>query len=150
MEHKSITGFTLIELLVSLVIFTLLSATAIPISLHLIDYQNLDETTNVLVERMRYSQSLAEICGSATVVRLAPFAPSYQLWQGTNITNFFSFAPDVNYKDGYLQMETGRITYDMMGGSEVSGVVRLMADHSERDIELYMGSGLQVNLGVLK
>ncbi len=146
--QKRTSGFTLLECIIVLTFFTIVSAITIPIGLRLIAWQRLSESTSLLVNRLRVAQSQSEIHTQTSMVVLSPNQPVYTIQTINKIYGYYGFSPEVNYKDGYLQLITGRIAYDMYGNSQVSGYIRLVSGPDEQDIKLYLG-GLCETVGVL-
>ncbi len=141
-------GFTLLEMMIALTLFAILSAVTIPVSIHLIAWQHLSNTTDLLTNRLRLAQSISQTKRESTMVVLSPFEPSYSIRTVSAIMGNYAFSKGVDYKDGYLQLNTGRIAYNSYGDAVVSGVIRLVSGKEEQDVELYMG-GLCVRKGIL-
>ncbi len=147
-EHGGESGLTLIETVVGLAILALTTGLVVTASLRMVDALNLQSTATSLVYRLRYLQQLAQTKDVYTQARMASYSPTYTTYEGTNRLNTYSFAPGVNYHDGYLQMPTGNFLYDSFGNAQMAGVLRLTAAGKEEDINLYMGCGWQTMGGI--
>lgn len=144
------SGFTLIELMIAMTLVALLASVGMTTMYHFYGFEEMTTTESLVTSRLRLMQSIGQSSGQAGLFWFAPYQPYYWLTEGpTQIGPFYPFLPDVNYRDGYLQMNTYRITYDNEGDSAESGVVRLVGGGVEGDITLYMNSGLQIREGIL-
>jgi prepilin-type N-terminal cleavage/methylation domain-containing protein len=144
------SGFSLLELLIALSLMALFATVSLTTIFHFLGYEEMTTTESLVASRMRFMQSIGQSSGQAGLFWFAPYNPYYWLTVGpTKMGTSHPFLQDVNYRDGYLQMSTYRISYDNAGDSTVSGVVRLVGGGVEGDITLYMNSGLQVRAGVL-
>jgi len=135
-------GLTLIDTVVVLFLTGLFMALSIPYGIHLVSHQYLIHTQEVLAYDLRLSQQSAQTLGSYARVRLSMYSPEYKVYNGSVMIMSRHFDPGVNYRDGYLQLTTGQIIFDQVGNAQVGGVIRLVNDHEESHINLYLGSGL--------
>jgi prepilin-type N-terminal cleavage/methylation domain-containing protein len=139
-------GFTLLELCIAVAIVGLSLAIATPLFTALWRHQQLTYTRETLLWKLREAQEMAHSVGPYTVVNLHKYQPSFDVLVGPKTVASYPFAPGVNYKDGYLQMVTGWISFDPAGDAHVAGVVRLVDGPEEADLHLYTGAGW-VSLG---
>ncbi|GGI96106.1 hypothetical protein GCM10010885_02230 [Alicyclobacillus cellulosilyticus] len=138
-------GLTCVELVVALVLAVAATAWMLPVTARAWRYADLEVTANRLLVHLRTMQQLAQTHGVYGLVRMSGFTPDYALYlgNGTQCLGQYAFLPGVNYFDGYLQLNTPNIQYDVAGNSQVGGVIRLVDGPDEADIHLYLGSGLQ-------
>jgi hypothetical protein len=122
---------------------TVLTAFTLPLAVRWISDQRLLVTEQQILWDLRIAQQQSQTNPISWTVQLFPYTPEYGVYDGTRFIRQLHFQPGVDYVDGYLQMSSGRITYNSFGGSSVGGVVRLYADGVEQDITLYLNSGLQ-------
>lgn len=137
-------GFSLLETLVSLSICAVALGSVIGVSVHLVERAELDATSLSLVNQMRFAQTLGVTSSKAGILWLDTFDTRYRLIHGTTQVASFSFPRGINYTDGYLQLENPRVSYDNLGDAQVAGEIRLTDGWDEEDINVYMGTGLQV------
>lgn len=140
---KSNQGFTLLELSLALFICAVSVSIALPACNRVLGAQELISTSELLVDHLRYAQQLGQTIDQFGWVKMAPFDPRYATYAATRWLDSDQFAPGVNYKDGYLQLETWSLMYDDDGDMQVGGAIRLVDGGMEQDIHLYIGSGLQ-------
>ncbi len=140
----SATGFTLLELVVTLTLMTVLMAFTLPSSVRWVSDQRLLLTQQQILWDLRIAQQQSQTGPALWTIQLYPYTPEYGVYDGTSFVRRIHFQPEVNYVDGYLQITSGRITYNSLGESSIGGVVRLTTDGMERDITLYLNSGLQI------
>ncbi len=140
----SATGFTLLELVVTLTLMTVLMAFTLPSSVRWVSDQRLLLTQQQILWDLRIAQQQSQTGPALWTIQLYPYTPEYGVYDGTRFVRHIHFQPEVNYVDGYLQVPSGRITYNTLGESSIGGVVRLTTDGMERDITLYLNSGLQI------
>jgi hypothetical protein len=138
-------GFGIADTLVAIVIVALSLGMVAGVSSRLHQAADLDASSLELVTQMRFAQVLGSTSAQAGIVWLDPYDTRYHLTHGTITIGQFQYPPDVNYVDGYLQLPNRRISYDNLGDAQVAGSVRLTTGFAERDILLYMGTGLQVS-----
>lgn len=136
-------GFTLMELSVYLLLVGTLFGLGWNLGERWVAHWSLQASAVRLVEDLRYCQAASESESNSAHLQLSMYTPEYFVFIGSNEIEHARFSDGVMYRDGYLQMVTGRVTYDVSGNSEVSGVVRLADSGEEAAITLYMGSGLQ-------
>lgn len=136
------SGLTLIETAVVLFLSGLFMALSLPYGVRLVSHQYLMHTQEVLTYDLRLSQQSAQTIGSYTRVWLSMYSPNYKVFNGPTLIRNCQFDPGVNYRDGYLQLTTGQIIFDQLGNAQVGGVIRLVNEHEEAHINLYLGSGL--------
>jgi len=148
-KRRDECGFSLLETTITIFVMSVFMAISVPVVVRITDYSRLTSTREGLVQHLRLAQALSEANGQFAMVVLAPFSPRYTNYVGMTAVSTVQFDYHVNYKDDYLQMESGRVTYDTSGNAELSGVIRLQAGVNESDIELFMGSGLQQQMEVL-
>ncbi len=141
-------GFTLLECVVALSIMMVFAGIAIPVGIRLIERERLSETVTLLTNRLRLAQSQSQVDTESSMIVLDPYQPMYTLRTVSTMKGYYGFLPGINYKDGYLQLHTGRIAYDLAGDSAVSGYIRIVSESEEQDVKLYMG-GLCESMGVL-
>lgn len=135
-------GFTLLEMLMTTLLTTVVLAVALPLSLRFLGFQNLLFTRQTLLCNFRLAQSGAQASGVYWNVRLANYYPEYWLFQSVRQVNYITFRPQVNYKLGYLQLQSNNIIFDVSGNAQVAGAIQLTTNQDEADIHLYMGTGL--------
>jgi Tfp pilus assembly protein FimT len=138
------TGFTWLEVVCCVWIVSLLTAVGLPCCLRLVGTLHGLHTAERLVWQLRYAQAAAQVTGQGTIVRLFPYTPEYWTYVQGHVVDRSTFDPGVMYRDGYLQLGTGAVNYDVLGTSTVAGTVALVSGRDEQAIHLYMGSGLQV------
>lgn len=136
-------GLTILEILICIVLMVSLIGISLPLGSRTIAYAELWSTTANLINRLRYAQCLAQTTGRYGELRLGLYVPQYQLFSGAQFLGRYTFAPGVTYKDGYLQMTTGSVLYDVYGNAQVAGRIRLTNIAGEQDVMLYMGAGWQ-------
>ncbi|MCL6548769.1 MAG: prepilin-type cleavage/methylation domain-containing protein [Alicyclobacillus sp.] len=136
-------AFTLLETAAAVFLTGVLFLCALPAWGRAIAHLELADTSLVLLSHLRYAQAAAEANDTYAYVRFAMYSPFYQTYVGTRQVDAVSFAPGVQYKDGYLQLSTGTVLYDALGNAQVGGVVRLVSGQEEMDVRLFLGSGLQ-------
>lgn len=141
-------GFSLLETVITLFIISVVLSVTLPISGRFVNFARLIETRETLVMHLRLAQAMSEANGQFAMVALAPYSARYTNYTGLRPISTISFQWPVHYRDNYLQMNSGRISYDTAGNAPMSGVVRLQVDSEESDIELFMGAGLAVQTGV--
>jgi len=134
-------GFTLLEVMVSLTILAIMTAIAVPSSLRFVSFSRLTYTQQALYASLQLMQDTAQKNGQFAQVRASLYTPYYALYEGTTWFRSRTFLPGVQYHDGYLQMNTGQFTYDVLGDSQIAGTIRLVSDGAEKDIHLFMGTG---------
>lgn len=132
------------EAVVALALTGIFMTLSIPYGLRFLDYQHLVHTRAGLLYDLRYSQQSAQTLGTYSMVFLSPFNPEYSVYNGNTQVGYHQFDAGVNYKDGYLQLTTGRILYDQAGNAQVGGIIRLVDSTDEVDLNLYLGTGLVV------
>lgn len=137
-------GFSLLELSVCLVILSLATLLGVRFLVSSLSYQKLVYTEDNTVWAMRWCQQTAFTHGVDSNFRFSMYTPDFRLYVGPQLVKRFLYPPGVNYKDGYLQLQTGNVRYSSQGTSQVGGIVRLVNGSYERDINLYLGSGLAV------
>lgn len=143
--HDDVCGFSYLDTLVALALTAMALCSALAVGLPLMHAANLNASAQLLIGRMRFAQMLGSTSTEAGIIWLDPYDTGYRLSQGIKWLGAYQDAPDVHYFDGYLQLPDSTIPYSSLGYSQVAGVIRLTADGSERDIHLYMGTGLQVS-----
>lgn len=136
-------GLTLLELTLTLAITALGFAIAWPRLIAGAMDARLLHTSEDLVWQMRVAQAVAQAQSETSEVDLNKYVGVYHVFWGTDLVRVGQFDPGVHYRDGYLQMQTGRVSYNAGGDSQTAGVIRLQAGAREQDIHLYLGSGLQ-------
>lgn len=136
-------GFTLVELSVYMFLVGTVASTGWVIGGRWIAHYSLQATGVRLVEDLRYVQAASESESASSHVQLSMYTPEYFVYEGTKQIEHAGFSYGVTYTDGYLQMTTGRVSYDVSGNSEVSGVIRLTDAGEVATVTLFMGSGLQ-------
>ncbi|WP_054969670.1 prepilin-type N-terminal cleavage/methylation domain-containing protein [Alicyclobacillus ferrooxydans] len=142
-ENNNEKGFTFLELIGTLFILSIFVTTTLLVGQAWLTKASLTATSIRLIEDLRYAQAGALASGHAWSVQLSKYTPDYTILNGTTPISRVTFASGVNYYHGYLQMTSGRVSYDPSGNAQESGVVRLESGALETDITLYMGSGLQ-------
>jgi type II secretory pathway pseudopilin PulG len=143
-SQRGQTGFTWFELVVAMWITAVLAAVSLPYCVRAAGTLHVFHTAQRLIWELRYAQTAAQVTGQGSVVRLFPYSPQYWTYVRGNVVDASMFDPGVMYRDGYLQLGSGAISYDVQGTSTVAGTVALVSGPDEQDIHLYMGSGLQV------
>ncbi|WP_281245588.1 pilus assembly FimT family protein [Alicyclobacillus macrosporangiidus] len=136
-------GFTLLEVTLTLAVIALGLAIAWPRLIPGAMDARLLHTSEDLVWQMRVAQAVAQAQSETSEVDLNKYVGVYHVYWGPALVRVGWFDPGVQYQDGYLQMQTGRVSYNAAGDSQTGGVVRLQAGAREQDIHLYLGSGLQ-------
>jgi Tfp pilus assembly protein FimT len=136
-------GFTLLELVVALFITGLSVGLAVPACGAVLSDQALVSTTVDLLAHLRYAQTAGQALDSYGWVRMSKYTPTYTTLISSVPVDTVQFASGVNYVDGYLELGTGSLMYDNLGNGQVGGVIRLTNGRAERDIDLYIGCGLQ-------
>ncbi|MBX5437610.1 MAG: prepilin-type cleavage/methylation domain-containing protein [Alicyclobacillaceae bacterium] len=146
---KADGGFSLLDVVAAVAVSSLLGACILPGWVRIWTHLELTETTLCLLGHLRWAQAVAQCQDTYASVRLAMYDPQYQTYVATYRVDQVQFAPGVNYKDGYLQLGTGTILYDVFGNAQVGGTIRLCSGAEEQDIHLYIGAGLQSIGGAL-
>jgi hypothetical protein len=143
--HDDARGFGYLDTLVALALTAMALCSALAVGLPLMHAANLNASAQLLIGRMRFAQMLGTTSSEDGIIWMDPYDTGYRLSQGITWLGAYQNAPDVQYFDGYLQLPHSTIAYDSLGDSQVAGVIRLTSDGAERDIHLYMGTGLQVS-----
>jgi hypothetical protein len=120
-----------------------------PLFQRLVGHERLRYTQEQLVSDMRYVQTGAQVWNQYGMIRFSTYTPHYTVFKGSTMLASRDFAQGVNYRDGYLQLGTSQLIYNVSGNAPVGGVIKLMEGQEEADINLYMGTGLIVTGGVL-
>lgn len=137
-------GFGLLDTLLAVSLMSVAFGFVVGVAVELKRTADLDGAALTLLERFRFAQALGVTTSEAGMVWLDPYDTRYHLTHEFRPIGWYAFPSDVNYVDGYLQLENHRISYDNLGDAQVAGKVRLTTGAVERDIKLYMGTGLQV------
>lgn len=137
-------GFSLIESIVAVAIFAISLSGVTVAAAGLRHAASLDGAALTLLTEMRLAQSLGTTSAQAGILWLDPYDTRYQVTHGTTSILQNQYPPDVNYVDGYLQLANRRLSYDDLGDAQVAGTIRLTNGLWERDVKVYMGTGLQV------
>ncbi|MCL6631632.1 MAG: prepilin-type cleavage/methylation domain-containing protein [Alicyclobacillus herbarius] len=134
-------GFSLLEVCVAVAL------TGISLAIPAVGFSGmwqsmqLYESTENLLWDFRTTQMLSQSVGPYAVVNLHKYQPQYDLLIGPTTVAQKSFLSGVDYKDGYLQMRTGWISFDSAGDAHVAGVIRLTNGLQESDLHIYTGAG---------
>lgn len=136
-------GFTLMDVLVSVFLVSIFTASGLALGRAWVSHAALEATADRMTADLRYAQESAIASGHAFSVRFSKYTTDYALYSDATLMSRVGFAAGVGYFDGYLSLNSSRVSYDATGNSPQSGVIRLIAGNSERDITLYMGTGLQ-------
>lgn len=139
----NIDGFGLLDTITAVGVCAIAFAGVAAVSVHLVEQTRLDTTAWTLLNQLRFVQTLASTSQTYGAVWLDKFDTRYRLTYGIRPLASYSFAPGIQYVDGYLQLNDARIFYDDLGDAQAAGKVRLTDGRDERDINLYMGTGLQ-------
>lgn len=138
-----VCGFTLLETMVVLSMTICLTAITLPLSARVISKAHLTDTTQALVWSLREVQAVAQTNGGHGLVEMSKYTPAYFIYEDSRLQRENRFDDGVNYKDGYLQMQGGRVGYNPNGDCAVGGVIHLVSGKDAQDIQLFMGTGLQ-------
>ncbi|MCL6516171.1 hypothetical protein [Alicyclobacillus sp.] len=133
----------LLEMVLALAVTAAALAIAWPRLALVVADAHLIHTGEDLVWQMRIAQAMAATRTKTAEVDLNRYVGIYHVYWGPNLVRTGHFDPGVTYRDGYLQMQTGRVSYNQAGDSQTAGIVRLQAGSRALDLHLYMGSGLQ-------
>ncbi|WP_236025830.1 prepilin-type cleavage/methylation domain-containing protein [Alicyclobacillus suci] len=136
-------GFTLLETVVAVAVTVVAFSMVVPMTVVIKRAADLDSSALDLITNLRTAQSIGATSDQAGIIWLDPYDTNYHMTQGTVTTGTYSLATDVTYVDGYLQLPNRRISYDNLGDAQVAGKIRLTDGRFERDIDVYMGAGLQ-------
>lgn len=141
-------GVTLIDSVISILVYSVSAFVVTLVFVHITNVLNLQSTATTLTYRLRALQQMATAEGTYTQIRMSIYSPTYRVFQGTYLLGSYSFAPGVDYYDGYLHMSSGNFLYDILGNGQMAGKVQLVSAGLEEDLQLYMGSGY-VTLGAV-
>ncbi|SDW39520.1 prepilin-type N-terminal cleavage/methylation domain-containing protein [Alicyclobacillus hesperidum] len=136
-------AFTLFEMMVAVALMSVGILFAAGAGIGMIRGSELDVGAYQLLEQMRMVQTLAATSGTFATVWLDPYDTRYHLTHGVVTIEQDEFPPGIHYVDGYLAFPVHEISYDNLGDAQAAGVIRMTDGPDERDIHLYMGSGLQ-------
>jgi prepilin-type N-terminal cleavage/methylation domain-containing protein len=140
---RSQDGFSLLEVVVAMALVAIAAAIGLQCLLSAIDYHRLLLTRDNVLWGMRWCQQKAVTAGTDTNFRFSMYTPQFSMYVGPDRVFQYAYPPGVNYKDGYLQLQTGNIRYSPQGSSQVGGNVQLVAGAFSTTIHLFLGSGLQ-------
>ncbi|GMA55882.1 prepilin-type N-terminal cleavage/methylation domain-containing protein [Alicyclobacillus sacchari] len=141
--RKPEAAFTLLETMIAVALMSVGILFASGAGVGLIRDSELDAGAYDLLEQMRMVQNLAATSGVFAAVWLDPYDTRYHLTHGAVTLEQDEFPPGIHYVDGYLEFPVHEISYDDLGDAQAAGVIRVTDGQDERDIHLYMGSGLQ-------
>ncbi len=136
-------GFTLFEVVFAVFLVSVITVSGLALGRAWIAHVALESTAERMTADLRFVQESAISSGHAFSIRFSKYTTDYTLYSDATPIARVGFSPGVTYYDGYLQLNSGRVSYDATGDSPQSGVVRLVAGDGESDITLYMGTGLQ-------
>lgn len=143
------SGVSLLEICICIVLTGMMLSVSWPLFQRFIGHERLRYTQALLVSDMRYVQTGAQVWNQYGMIRFSTYTPHYSVFKGSTMLASRDFAPGVNYRDGYLQMGTSQLIYNVSGNAPVGGVIKLVEEQEEADINLYMGTGLIVTGGIL-
>lgn len=136
-------GFSLLEVVISLTLVAIAATLGLQCFLSAMDYHRLLLARDNVLWGMRWCQQKAVTAGTDTNFRFSMYTPQFGMYVGPLKVYQYTYPVGVNYKDGYLQLQTGNIRYSPQGSSQVGGNVQLVAGTYATTIHLYLGSGLQ-------
>jgi hypothetical protein len=146
---KAQSGVTLLEVSICMFLAGMMISASWPMFQRLVGHERLRFTQERLVSDMRYVQAGAGVWNQYGMIRFSTYTPHYSVLKGLTMIASRDFAPGVNYREGYLQLGTSQLIYNVSGNASVGGVIQLVEGQEEADINLYIGTGLIVTGGIL-